>query len=562
MHFRDNGEDELFGGLQLRMTLWVVGTVTIVATLILFCAELILRGWLERDISNRLQESVDLTTKLVEQRLIRIECATNTIAAVAVDYTNDTDDNRIDSMLLRMVRGMECIDLSSIVTEDEQSGKRTVYYAFRDGRSGKKLEEDLPYQNSSLDADPNWQASFIRGQSFWSGLYSPESDPHSQYMCFSVPVMDKSGHRRGMLCSQILSKWVNDIVSRYKASSDLDVTVYSPQGTCIVEPKDYTDPTDLKHLIRKERTMERTGWRMVFTADRRIISRQANQMLLWLAGIMLLLLVTIGGTIALTVRYVARPFVLRQRRMAESKAAMQRELDIAADTQRSLVPHSSPAFPDRQDIDLHACLHPALSVGGDLYDYFTTSSALYFCIGDVSGKGVPASLFMAATHYLFRSMAASMPMTEAMSSINRSLCTDNRKCMFVTFWFGRLDLNTGDLEYVNAGHNQPLLLQGGQVRFMPPAENMPLGVWEEEEYTSSRLTLGSGDALLLYTDGVTEAMSPDGQLFGDEAALQAFSQAPAESAEAIVRHILDSVSRHAAGAEQSDDITMLCLRPS
>lgn len=167
---------------------------------------------------------------------------------------------------------------------------------------------------------------------------------------------------------------------------------------------------------------------------------------------------------------------------------------------------------------------------------------------------------MAATHYLFRNAASAPSVNEAVQQINRSLCTDNEQCNFVTFFFGRLDLKTGMLEYCNAGHNAPILIHGGEARFFAESESMPLGVWDEADYPSHTLQLSPDDTLLLYTDGVTEAMNAEGEKLGDDATLRCTATCLSESPEEIIAHLLQCVKRHADGAPQSDDITMLCIR--
>ena len=185
---------------------------------------------------------------------------------------------------------------------------------------------------------------------------------------------------------------------------------------------------------------------------------------------------------------------------------------------------------------------------------------MFFCIGDVSGKGVQASLFMSAAHYLFRSMAAGMSAVDVARQMNVSLCADNEQCRFITFWFGCLDLGSGSLEYVNAGHDAPVLLGRSGLEALPLSENMPLGVWDEAEFISGRIALHPGDILLLYTDGVTEAMDAAGNEFGVDRLNEAVLAAGASTASGVIGSVLDRVRQHASGVDQSDDITMLCLR--
>ncbi|MFW5705452.1 MAG: ATP-binding SpoIIE family protein phosphatase, partial [Bacteroidota bacterium] len=213
--------------------------------------------------------------------------------------------------------------------------------------------------------------------------------------------------------------------------------------------------------------------------------------------------------------------------------------------------------------DLYAVLDPAKEVGGDLYDFFFVDDThLIFAIGDVSGKGVPASLFMAITRTLLRAKAA--PGKEAaqiVSDINRELCIDNDNAMFVTFFLGVLDLVSGEVDYCNAGHNYPYLMRE-QCRVDQIAEThgTPLGLFEDIEYKSGRITLQRADAMVLYTDGIPEAMDKEGKLYSDERLEKLLQDLGCEKTpESITRKMVESAKDFALGAERSDDITILVL---
>ena len=254
----------------------------------------------------------------------------------------------------------------------------------------------------------------------------------------------------------------------------------------------------------------------------------------------------------------------RLQRVTRSKVSLDKEIHLAAHIQQTMIPASDEYHTDPR-ADLYGYICPAKDIGGDLYDHFIHDGYLHFCIGDVSGKGLPASLFMAATRYLFRCTAAtSTDPAEAVAAINQSLCTDNRLSMFVTFFMGTLDLTTGRLLYCNAGHNPPVLIRtadGSPVcQPMEHPDGFPLGVIDDAPYTNGELTLQPGDALLLFTDGVTEAMNSHEEEFGDQRLMTSLNNSRASSAADIVCHLHNDVSNHAGGAPQSDDITMLCIR--
>lgn len=251
------------------------------------------------------------------------------------------------------------------------------------------------------------------------------------------------------------------------------------------------------------------------------------------------------------------------------KATIERDLTIASSIQMGMIPKLYPAFPNRKDLDICGFIKPAKSVGGDLYDYFVREEKLYFCIGDVSGKGVPASLFMAVVLALFRnvSLHSSNP-AEIVNALNTGLSEGNEMNMFCTLFVGVLDMKTGHLEYCNAGHNAPVIRriqEGGNndVHFMKPQVNIAVGVFENFPYVSEETEIKPGEALFLYTDGVTESESIDKVLFGEENVLQALNDARVQkhalTAQDFVFSVYESISKHAEGAEQSDDITMVVV---
>lgn len=251
-----------------------------------------------------------------------------------------------------------------------------------------------------------------------------------------------------------------------------------------------------------------------------------------------------------------------------SKAGMESELRIASGIQMSMVPKLYPAFPERKELDVYGFLKPAKSVGGDLYDYFIRDDKFFCCIGDVSGKGVPASLYMAVVRSLFRNVSLHNDNpAEILSQLNNSLTEGNDYNMFCTMFLGILDLKTGHVDYCNAGHNAPVIRQLGAdgeavVRFTKPKVNIAVGVFPDFPYEKEEIVLKPGEAIFLYTDGVTEAENHDKQLFGEEATMQSLLSARdngCKSAKEIVEHVFGHIQSYVAGAEQSDDITMVVM---
>jgi serine phosphatase RsbU (regulator of sigma subunit) len=243
--------------------------------------------------------------------------------------------------------------------------------------------------------------------------------------------------------------------------------------------------------------------------------------------------------------------------VVESKR-IEESLRLAHDIQMDMLTRRFPA--DR--VSVHAALEPARGVGGDFYDVLGQEGRVWFAVGDVSGKGMGAALFMAITLTLFRSSAevAADP-AEVLSRMNRALARDNERSMFVTVFVARLDLASGRLTYANGGHNPPYVLRAtGDIEALENAASPALGIVEEARYGNSELVLHQGDGMFLYTDGVTEAQSVDQSFYGVERLETLLQELVASSPADCVGRVVEAVGRFAAGAAPADDLTVLALR--
>ena len=241
-----------------------------------------------------------------------------------------------------------------------------------------------------------------------------------------------------------------------------------------------------------------------------------------------------------------------------AKERIESELRIAREIQMSMVPSVSPG---REGLDLYASMTPAKEVGGDLYGYLILGDSLYFCVGDVSGKGVPASLFMAQVTRLFRTLAAQgMKPAEIATRMNNALTEGNDQGMFVTMFLGLVDLNTGFLNYCNAGHNPPVICDEQHGSFIDMAEaNAPIGLWGDLEYVGETIENIKGKPIFLYTDGLNEAENRQQEQFGDERMLDFLRQSRFGSAKQLIETLKTEVETFRDGAAPNDDMTMLCL---
>ena len=304
-----------------------------------------------------------------------------------------------------------------------------------------------------------------------------------------------------------------------------------------------------------------------------------SKMDLQIQAALAIILITIAFFIFYYFRRRKQMQELRQayNQLADTTTAKERidsELRIARDIQMSMVPRTFPAFPDRRDIDLHAAIVPAKEVGGDLYDFFLQDDRLCFCVGDVSGKGIPASLTMAVAVNLFRTVAKEgFPPEVIASKLNDTMSVNNENAVFVTMFIGIIDLKTGHLDYCNCGHNSPVY---GERRmhtaqtvfsFLDVESNVPIGLWPDFTFVGGHLDNIRGSSLFVYTDGVNEAENRMQEQFGEKRMLRVLRESTQPFGERTPKtrsHFLIDEMKYALdafvdGAEQSDDLTMLCV---
>ncbi len=424
-------------------------------------------------------------------------------------------------------------------------------------------------------------------QGYWSEPYVDTGGGEMLMTTYSIPIEDYTGKKAAVLTGDISLDWLSDLVSNINIYPNANTLMLSRTGRFMVSRNQemvkglsieevmagIRDQEDFKKVERGMNSgesghqqvtyhdivghvyyapVERTGWSMciiipdddIYGANRR--TRNMVQ-IMQLLGLILLIAI---------VRSLIRS-QKKNRALNERKNRIESELHIASDIQMSMVPKAFPAFPERTDLDLYAAIYPAKEVGGDLYDFFIRDEKLYFCIGDVSGKGIPASLVMAVTRSSFRTVAAHESSPKSIvGNMNNSLAEMNDADMFVTFFCGVLNLANGDLKYCNAGHNPPMILTDS-IRTLPSVPNLPLGIMKGMDFTEQQMQFNYDDALFLYTDGLTEAENINHEQFGEERVESALHGR--KSSEEHLINIQNKVKEFVGEAPQSDDLTMMFI---
>ena len=422
---------------------------------------------------------------------------------------------------------------------------------------------------------------------YWSEPYVDEGGGEVLMTTYSYPVRDRNGRIAAILTADISLDWLTELVGNVKVYPNAFSMVVSRAGQIMVCPTEtlvmrstvqeavrgMDDSVSLANLnkamlsgetgnltIREKGVsakvffapVQRTGWSLsVVIPEKEIYSGIRNVgrvvKLLQILGILLMILI---------IRYVFKNYI-SYAQLNKQKERMQGELKVASDIQMAMVPKIFPPFPKRDDLDLSASIVPAKEVGGDLYDFFIRDEKLHFCIGDVSGKGVPASLLMAVTRTQYRTLAAQHDSpAQIVSTINDSMDEINENNMFVTFFCGVLDLKTGHMKFCNAGHNAPYILTDA-IRELPVEPNLPLGVLSGFEFAEQSVDLNYDDALLLYTDGLNEAENIHHEQFG-ESGIRAVLHTR-RTAQEQIDALKAAVAAFVGEAEPSDDLTMLFL---
>ena len=268
------------------------------------------------------------------------------------------------------------------------------------------------------------------------------------------------------------------------------------------------------------------------------------------------------NALGFTLMIVIMVFIEKQWSLDQERNRMMSELSVAERIQRSMLPTINDSFPGRTELSIEAFMEPAKEVGGDFYDvFYVERDKIAFLIADVAGKGIPAALFMMQAKQTIQDCVKEYDeLSDAITEANNRLCMGNEAEMFVTAWIGVLDLETGEVEYVNAGHNPPVVSLEGNIDYMKARGGFVLAGMEDVPYRQGSFTMNESDILFLYTDGVNEAENDSHEQFGEEALRNSLQELGDASSQEIVEQVRRKVKEHVGGYEQSDDITMLCVK--
>ena len=467
-----------------------------------------------------------------------------------------------------------------------QKGRLFEPYAHEDGDEVK--EDQIGGQDGhDYTQHSGYQKMVAERKPFWSEPYDYQTASGTESLTtFSYPLLDERDSLVAVCGVDVLLSWLGDTLNAtryYPSSYDLLLT---EDGQLVAGPSEnivthhqrdralalINDKSIARKTTRNEhikviefydslkqdegyiyyaRMKDEPNWQVALVCYDGEVFGKLKKMRIHIALFMFAGFLLVGLIIHRTISNIMR---LHQVDMEQERIGG--ELRIAQNIPQSMLPKQFPPFPERGDLDIFGQLVPAREVGGDIFDFFVRDEKLFFCIGDVSGKGVPSSMVMAQAHSLFRMASAgdSRP-DHVVQSMNDVLCQNNESSMFITFFLGVLDLPTGRLHYCNAGHDRPVLVGRGRLDANP---HLPLGVFTDVKYTMQTIQLDSGTTLFLYTDGLTEAKNAERNQFGLSRVMETL--AAGDDCQSLITKMTDAVHRFVEDAEQSDDLTMLAIR--
>ena len=528
--------------------------MVLVAAVLLAATSLIQNFYAHRGLTleadQRVQRELTVSQLRIENVTRPVETAVNNTAWMV--EMNLSNPDTLFALLRNLMENNPIMADAAIAFQANYYPQKGYWYEPVVARRDNGQFEEMVLGSPSHDYfNLQWYEQAARsGQSFWSEPYYDESAGRTTVVSYACPVKDPEGEIVAVISGDLTLEWLADLVQDVKLYQDTYSTLESRNGHLLVSPEEIPN---LANPVQYSMPIESTGWKLNIVIPRNEIFRNVNRVA-WLTSILQLF----GLALLAWIAFKSVKDQSRLEKVRSKKDKMDNELRIAREIQMAMLPKALSPEQERSDVDLTSVMVPAREVGGDLYDFFIRDDKLFFCIGDVSGKGVPAALVMAVTRSLFRTVSShEKSPRHIVSSMNESMAEMNENNMFVTFFCGVLDLKDGRLRYCNAGHNVPFVMDDG-ISDLPAVPNLPLGVLPDMEYVEQEATLPAGGTIVLYTDGLTEAESASHELLGEERAKAVLSTSA--SVVENKERLLEGVASFVGDAERSDDLTLLIIR--
>jgi sigma-B regulation protein RsbU (phosphoserine phosphatase) len=572
--------------LQSKSSVVIIVTVAVLLELISNVQIYFARKGIREEVEHRAEAELRLKSLEVQKVMVAVETAVENNVWDVEQLLSKPDS--LYSVFRRMVeKNPTIVGVGMMFTPDYYPQKGHWYEPYVAQQSdGTMVASQIGSASHNYLEAEFYRSGMSAGQGHWSDPYYDDAGAKMMLCTYTMPIRDSRGDIVALLGADVSLGWLSTTINANHIYPSSFNVVISRTGLVLVFPDESitmrstiqeltASASDTTVLFLNRQMMSgqsghlsmlgkddeekmviygpvddgKTGWSMSVVCSKREVFAEMDKVGRWLTLLMLAGIGLLGYIIYRTARSA------RKLQEANSeKERMESELRIARDIQMSMVPDT---FPVSDGLDMFAVMTPAKEVGGDLYGYLLQGDSLYFCVGDVSGKGVPASLFMAQVTRLFRTLAVQgMMPAEICTRMNNELTEDNSTNMFVTLFIGLVDLTTGHLALCNAGHNPPVV---GET-FLKTVANLPIGVVPDYEYEGGEVENIKGKPLFVYTDGLSEAENRRFEQFGEERLLRTLATAGNESAREVINTLVAAVDKHRDGAEPNDDLTMLYMK--
>ncbi len=589
------GWERIVRSVQARSGLLIVILAAALVELVSVVQYLYAREGIRQEVQQRAESELRMKSLEIKNMMTSVEVALQNMAW-AVEQNIDRPEQAAE-MCRRIVRNNPQIagcGLAFVADYFPQRGRWCELYTLGigDGEAG------AVQQIGSADHDylkAEWfNVPIETGKGYWSEPYYDNAGAKALLCSYSLPVHDRKGQTVAVIGADLPLEWISGVIARTKTLKSSYNLLLSRTGKLIACPEDSLvmrrtvqeatrgmndtmaqvvnrrmmggehgqavvyDNEGNKNIVFFAPVENETGWSMSVVCSDKEIYSSLHQM-----GLKLLTLMILGlSLLAFIIYRMGRSFKRLQEANAE-KERIASELHIANGIQMGMVPKVFPPYPDRDDMSVYATMKPAKEVGGDLYDFYIRDEKLFFCVGDVSGKGVPASLVMAVTRSMFRIVSNHESAPERIvRALNDTVNETNETNMFVTLFVGVLDLPTGRLRYCNAGHCPPFVIGKDWQQPLNVDTNVPIGIVENWKYTAQETTLKTNTTIFTYTDGVLEAENAEYEQFGEQRMHMTIDNMPANERtqpEELIMEMTKRVEQFTDGMKQNDDLTMLAI---
>lgn len=547
-------------GLNLAILVPVLFIVIIAATTISSQHKLV------KEVEKSAEHLRDASILKIENKLQDVEICVKSVSG----YLENTPSNSKLGYALTnsLVMRNPTIVGSAIAYRPEFFEGKHFYspYAWEDEKTGEVKTKQLGTQSYDYFSMEWYNVAATTGKPHWSEPYMDEGGGGYLMTTFSCPAKDEQDEVFAVVTADVKLEDISAFLATIKPYPSSFVSLVDKKGNYlnIDQEDDFSKVKIINHEDNPDGTGKMTfrvgnkrsfvvfgplsnGWTLFISCDYDEILARSS-----ILNLALILLALIGLAVIFARSYLAlKKYIENLKETTAVKQRIESELTIASDIQMAMLPTD---FPHSDKVDLYALLKPAREVGGDFYDFFIKDNTLIFAVGDVSGKGIPASMFMAVTRSAFHYIAGQgKTMNDLVLKINDALCDGNKEGMFVTMFVGSIDLDSGEFSYCNAGHN-PIIVNG---EYLKADANLAVGLFEGFPYTLGHGVLPKGSHLLIYTDGVTEAERADKSEYGESRLIEKIAALGDVDSERVCDEIYKDVQQFAAGNDQNDDITIM-----